>query len=324
MSYSRVPRRGNSVMHSPTRSRRHTTLAALARATHLQTVVRITSIESIELFVTLAGYNAAIARVVEDLEISLPTNAAYPAHLLRELLRLPTNIETLTLHLPSTSPPTILNGLLFPRLIAFTTNLPHHSLVSFLSAHCTLLSLALQLIEKPCAHRRFHHARRPWNDLHQWHLTLLRLPFLEELMLRTHLVVAGPRRSEDTIVSTWANGTPPRITRHPNLFHVSILQPSSTAGGQRLSHWFRRGIDWDPRSEARYRLRVLVKALDGHDDDNGERDCTVPPLDDWAGLLHRKRKLFALDHTVSTPITNAGGLTTLRQTSSSPPTVLFV
>ncbi len=307
-----------------------------------------------ELFVTLAGHNAAIARVIEDLEISLPLHTGYPASLLRELLRLPCNLETLTLALPSTSPPTILNGLLFPRLTVFTTNLPHLCLVSFLSAHPAIVSLTLQacgarnscplrqlnlgrlselrcparcmadiahgqvasatvnltrmasvaalainalstsplwsltieffsddhdilarvagaapnlhkikLLEKPRTQvwdvlyrppyivsdghfqRRFHHARRPWNDLHNWNSTLLRLPHLEELLLRTYLTVTGPRRTENTVVWAWANGPGTRTTRHPNLFHIAFLQGIRVAGGQRLSHWFKRGSDWE-------------------------------------------------------------------------------
>ncbi|TFK80422.1 hypothetical protein K466DRAFT_605346 [Polyporus arcularius HHB13444] len=336
MSHHGLSLRGNSSMHSPTRSRQHESLSALARVTRLQKVLRLTSLEKMELFIALAGHNGAIARVIEDLDISLPSRTGYPALVLRELLRLPRNIETLTLHLPSTSPPTILNGLLFPRLTVLTTNLPHHCLVSFLTAHPGIVSLTVQacgarhtcplrdlnlgrmsqlqcparclagiahghvtsatvnltcmtsmaavainalstsplwtltidffaddydiltriagaapnlrklkLLEKPRAQRRFHHTRRPWNDVHQWHLTLLRLPYLEELLLRTHLTVTGPRRSEDTVVSAWANGALSRTTRHPNLFHIALLQGTGVAAGQRLSHWFKTGSAWE-------------------------------------------------------------------------------
>ena len=74
---------------------------------------------------------------------------------------------------------------------------------------------------------------------------LMRLPFLEELMLRTTCSVTGPRRSEQLVVCSWANGTTQRSRRHPNLYHISILQRSMLANTQALSHWFRRYGTWE-------------------------------------------------------------------------------
>ncbi|KAI0647289.1 hypothetical protein C8Q79DRAFT_925854 [Trametes meyenii] len=66
----------------------------------------------------------------------------------------------------------------------------------------------LKLNEKHHPQRHHDHARRPWNDLRSWHLTLLRLVHLEELMVRT--LVSIP--NQDT-------------------------EPGSN--GQLLSHWFK-------------------------------------------------------------------------------------
>ncbi len=96
--------------------------------------------------------------------------------------------------------------------------------------------------------RRFHHARRPWNDLQEWHRLLLRLPFLEELMLRTTASVTGPQRPEHDVVLSWANGTRRRGgVHHPNLYHIGISQQSSAANAQlqALSHWFRQNGTWE-------------------------------------------------------------------------------
>ena len=78
---------------------------------------------------------------------------------------------------------------------------------------------------------------------------LLRLPFLEEFMLRTQVSVSGPRRSQQAVVTTWANGTT-YGERHPNLYHISILQHDSAADTQNLSHWFRRRGSWEPVATA--------------------------------------------------------------------------
>ena len=78
----------------------------------------------------------------------------------------------------------------------------------------------------------------------------MRLPFLEELMLRTPLTVTGPRRSELFVVKSWANGTGERAVRHPNLYHISILQGGPDPDTQSLSHWFRRGGRWERVSAA--------------------------------------------------------------------------
>ncbi|TFK83032.1 hypothetical protein K466DRAFT_655439 [Polyporus arcularius HHB13444] len=107
----------------------------------------------------------------------------------------------------------------------------------------------LKLVEKPRAQRRFHHARRPWNDLQEWHRLLMRLPFLEEFMLRTSASISSPRRSEQAVVTIWANGTN-HGARHPNLYHISILQQGPDADAQPLSHYFRRHGTWQRVNEA--------------------------------------------------------------------------
>ncbi|CDO75810.1 hypothetical protein BN946_scf184951.g8 [Trametes cinnabarina] len=314
----------DAVVYTPTRSQHREHLLQLARTTRVQSVLRVSSVAQAELFVALAGYNSTIALAVEDLEISFQLQVGYPANLLRRFLALLGNIETLTLHLPLTSPPTILNGLLFPRLSVFDTNLPHRYLVSFLSAHPALASLTLRacrcrtvciacgqitsatvsltrmasmaamainalstsplwcltidffsddhdilariasaapnlrklkLIEKPRAQRRFRHTRRPWNDVRQWHLTLLRLPHLEELLLRTHLTVTSPRRSEDAVVCAWANGVGSRSMHHPSLFHICLLQGTGVGVPPKLY------LPWPPLLSATPPLLLLLSTV---------------------------------------------------------------
>ncbi|KAJ8457604.1 hypothetical protein ONZ51_g11428 [Trametes cubensis] len=106
----------------------------------------------------------------------------------------------------------------------------------------------LKLNEKAQPQRRHDGStRRPWNDLQEWHRSLLRLPFLEEFMLRTLISVCTGNRTELDVVTAWARGTGRRATPHSNLYHIALMQRH--LGGapglqQQLSHWFKheRGV----------------------------------------------------------------------------------
>ncbi|KAI0753040.1 hypothetical protein C8Q80DRAFT_1267478 [Daedaleopsis nitida] len=109
----------------------------------------------------------------------------------------------------------------------------------------------LKLIEKPRALHRETVGRRPWNDLLAWHRTLMQLMFLEEFMIRTPMTIIGPHRTEEVVVTSWANGTRNHPgQRHPNLYHISILQRGDLVGTQTLSHWFRKKDTWERVSTA--------------------------------------------------------------------------
>ncbi|KAH9847485.1 hypothetical protein C2E23DRAFT_890017 [Lenzites betulinus] len=130
--------------HTPTRSGRRESLTMSAHSFPVRRDVNIASRGGLETFVLLGHYNANIGRVVEDFRITLPDHEGYPAHELRAALRLTPNIECLVLNLPVESPVTLLNGLQFPNLRVFSSNLPHRVLSTFLAAHPLLVSLALR------------------------------------------------------------------------------------------------------------------------------------------------------------------------------------
>ncbi|RDX40104.1 hypothetical protein OH76DRAFT_1490579 [Lentinus brumalis] len=315
-----------SAPHSPTRSRQRDVLARLARFARAVPGRNITSLGGLQAFTTLARFNPVIGLAVEDLSISLPPHAGYPAQAVRDCLRLVPNLESLVLILPAESPVTLLNGLIFPTLRVFSTNLPHRSLVSFLHIHGSLSSLILRacgrgascplrgielrrlsslqcpsrcfvgivhgpltnatvnlshltsmsflavqaasssrlyalcvdffsndydvlirvaaaapnlrklkLNEKPHPQRRLQPTRRPWNNLREWHRALLRLPLLEEFMLRTLLSLASAHRSEVSIVLAWAEGVAHRPVPHPSLYHIALIQRGSNDAQQAIS-----------------------------------------------------------------------------------------
>ena len=116
----------------------------IARSARLVPGRNITSLGGLEAFTTLVQFNPAIGLAVEDLSISLPPREGYPAQTVRDCLRLTPNLESLVLLLPMESPVTVLNGLVFPRLRVFSTNLPHRALASFLNIHSDLSSLVLR------------------------------------------------------------------------------------------------------------------------------------------------------------------------------------
>ncbi|KAI0363072.1 hypothetical protein BV20DRAFT_1058363 [Pilatotrama ljubarskyi] len=103
----------------------------------------------------------------------------------------------------------------------------------------------LKLNEKAQPQRRHDGGvRRPWNDLREWHRALLRLPYLEELMLRTLICICGPTRTELEIVTAWACGVGRHSVPHPSLYHIALIQrdPAQAAGvasQQQLTHWFK-------------------------------------------------------------------------------------
>ncbi|CDO68113.1 hypothetical protein BN946_scf185044.g21 [Trametes cinnabarina] len=128
---------------SPTRSRQQALLASRARSLPTRRDIRIASVAEVEYFVLVGRYNTTVGRGVEDLSITLPPNTGYPAQAIRVALRLTPNIECLVLDVPVESPVTLLNGVRFPNLRIFSTNLPHRMLVSFLNSHPFLKALAL-------------------------------------------------------------------------------------------------------------------------------------------------------------------------------------
>ncbi|KAI9060541.1 hypothetical protein FKP32DRAFT_1678860 [Trametes sanguinea] len=102
----------------------------------------------------------------------------------------------------------------------------------------------LKLNEKAQLERRRDGSiRRPWNDLREWHRALLRLPHLEQFMLRTLVFIGGPTRTEFDVVTAWAVGVGRRSVPHPSLYHVALIQkdPAGVVGrpSQQLSHWFK-------------------------------------------------------------------------------------
>ncbi|KAI0355759.1 hypothetical protein OH77DRAFT_1511553 [Trametes cingulata] len=129
---------------TPTRSGARASLSLSAFTAPIRRDINLTSCRALEDFVSLGRYNTNIGRVVEDLRIILPLNEGYPAHVVRNVLRLTPNIECLVLEVPTDSPVTLLNGLNFPSLRVFFTNLPHRALVAFLTTHSSLTSLALR------------------------------------------------------------------------------------------------------------------------------------------------------------------------------------
>ena len=106
-----------------------------------QAGIVLKSVVALEAFVSLATYNVPVGLSVEDLTISLPLQAGYPARLVRRCLRLTTNVEALVLNLPPTSPRSVLDEVSLPKIKVFSTNLPHNALPRFLMAHRSITSL---------------------------------------------------------------------------------------------------------------------------------------------------------------------------------------
>lgn len=134
----------------------------------IQTTVRLSTLDKLQLFTTLSTLNPVIGHSVQDLIISLPLHNGYPAQLVRDCLRLACNIDNLVLILPNLSPITLLNGVVLPRLTVFQTNLPHRTLPVFLALHPSITGLALD----SCGGRRCC----PLRGLNVAHATDLRCP----------------------------------------------------------------------------------------------------------------------------------------------------
>lgn len=90
--------------------------------------------------------------------------------------------------------------------------------------------------------RRHENLRRPWNNIRDWHNTLLRLASLEELMVKTLISISSSNRTEQSVVTAWASGAGRRAIAHPTLVHIALIQKDTAAGAtqQRLEHWFKR------------------------------------------------------------------------------------
>ncbi|KAI0654540.1 hypothetical protein C8Q70DRAFT_1058313 [Cubamyces menziesii] len=99
----------------------------------------------------------------------------------------------------------------------------------------------LKLNEKPTSERGDGRHHRPWNDLRAWHHTLLQLPYLEELFMRTLISVAAPTSTERDVVIGWAEGVGQRAIAHPKLYHIALMQ-KNVSGEHQLSHWFKKGV----------------------------------------------------------------------------------
>ncbi|OJT07709.1 hypothetical protein TRAPUB_1399 [Trametes pubescens] len=129
--------------HSPTRNTQRTLLINSAQSVPECSDVYISTLEALQHFVELVSINPNIGRIVQDFIIKLPSGDAYPAQAVRTALRLIPKVQCLVIELPAGSPTTLLNGLQYPDLRIFSTNLPHRGLVSFLVAHPLLGSVIL-------------------------------------------------------------------------------------------------------------------------------------------------------------------------------------
>ncbi|KAH9938778.1 uncharacterized protein BXZ73DRAFT_44524, partial [Epithele typhae] len=63
---------------------------------------------------------------------------------IQRCLSLTPNVEVLAIHLPRPTPPTILSGILLPKLAVFTTSLPHRCIASFLLYNLSITALSIQ------------------------------------------------------------------------------------------------------------------------------------------------------------------------------------
>lgn len=109
-----------------------------------QTTVRLARLDALEHFIALATINPLIGNAIQVLTIALPLRNGYPAQIIRDSLGLTPNVDTLVLILPDSSPATVLNGVILPRLRVFSTNLPHRVLPLFLSLHPLITGLSLE------------------------------------------------------------------------------------------------------------------------------------------------------------------------------------
>lgn len=102
---------------------------------------RIRSEEDIATILEAAGQQGSTVFTVSELVIQL--GGIIPLVRLRHCLLAVPNITDLTMTLLSPVPVNLLQGITFPSLDFFKTNLPHAMLVEFLAAHPTLTTLCL-------------------------------------------------------------------------------------------------------------------------------------------------------------------------------------
>ncbi|TBU28222.1 hypothetical protein BD311DRAFT_807052 [Dichomitus squalens] len=133
----------------------------VAALDHDGVIVLINSVDTLERFVARADdFESQDGLQVVEMAVSLPLDLDYDTQLLRRALCLAGSLDTLALFLPHSAPLSILVGIHFPRLRAFSTNLPHRILPAFLSTHRSISTLVL----KAC------------RDLHASHCSLQVLP----------------------------------------------------------------------------------------------------------------------------------------------------
>lgn len=107
------------------------------------------SVESLDTFVELATLNPTIGSRVQVLTVDIQHAVSFSAAQLRAALLLIPNVQDLLLFLPSPVPSGLLADIRFDTLEFFATNIPHASLVDFVSDHRALTSLILG----PCGRR---------------------------------------------------------------------------------------------------------------------------------------------------------------------------
>ncbi|KAI1788733.1 hypothetical protein LXA43DRAFT_894149 [Ganoderma leucocontextum] len=107
----------------------------------LQAGIGFSSAADVVAFIDAATIDPEAASVVTDMRITLHNQI--PPQALRQCLAITPNLEDLILFLPRDSPEDILDDVHLPRLQLFKTNLPHGSILHFLSTHDTLSDLCL-------------------------------------------------------------------------------------------------------------------------------------------------------------------------------------
>ncbi|OJT15122.1 hypothetical protein TRAPUB_8319 [Trametes pubescens] len=103
----------------------------------------ITTVEGLIHFMELATLNPAIGSIVQTLTIDFKHMVSFSVSQLRAALLIVPNVQELLLYLPSPVPFGLLTDIRFRTLDFIATNIPHASLVSFLSSHPTVTSLVL-------------------------------------------------------------------------------------------------------------------------------------------------------------------------------------
>lgn len=106
-------------------------------------MVRIRSESRINDYVELARNNNRYREEVEELLVDFVPSLSLSTTSLHLALSLTCGIQDLRLHLSPHTPSSLFEGLIFPNLTFFDTNLPHDRLVQFLADHPSISHLEL-------------------------------------------------------------------------------------------------------------------------------------------------------------------------------------